>query len=594
MSTRRRQPAQLCSIIFIFGGNLPPRSPQDFTLLWNPFSDPLTFAVQLVTLVVFVELFDNEQTQLILLRSDPLEGVVDYRGRPVSRSGSGRLTSALFIIGVEIAERFVFYGICSNLITYLTGPLRESTAAAAAGVNAWFGVASMLPLFGAFLADSCLGRYRTIVLASILYLLGLSMLSFSATLPSLQPPKCRDINDTAACKPSTFQVAFFYFSLYLVAFAQGGHKPCVQAFGADQFDQNDPKERAARSSFFNWWYFGMCGGNVLTIPVLNYIQDNLGWGFGFGVPCIAMLLALILFLLGTKTYRFYLLDHEDPFTRLGKSFVTLVRRSRETQGSKEEYEDDVDHAEEAKGILKLFPIWATCLVYGVAFAQSVTFFTKQASTLDRNIVSGLQVPSAALQSFITLSVVAFVPIYDRLIVPVARKFSLISSGITMLQRIGTGMFVSIVSMVIAALVEMKRLKTARDYGLVDQPGTPIPMSFWWIVPQFLLVGIADVFTMVGLQEFFYDQMPDALRSLGLALYLSIFGVGSFISSFLVSVVDETTKKGQGISWFSDNLNRGHLDYFYWLLGGLSALELAIYLFFTKDYVYKAKGNITVN
>ena len=248
----------------------------------------------------------------------------------------------------------------------------------------------------------------------------------------------------------------------------------------------------------------------------------------------------------------------------------------------------VTEVEEAKAMLRLIPIWCSCLVYGILFAQTETFFTKQGATMDRMLISGFNIPSASFQSISAVSILIFLPVYDRILVPIARSFTGNTSGITMLQRIGTGILISIFVMILAALVEMKRLKTIHEYDLVDNPSATIPMSIWWMAPQNILFGVADVFTMVGMQEFFYDQVSTELRSIGLALYISVAGVGSFLSAFLVSFIDKATSGSDRDSWISNNLNKAHLDYYYWLLAGLSALGFACYLHFAKSYIYNRK------
>ncbi|KAM7256266.1 hypothetical protein ACFE04_012007 [Oxalis oulophora] len=150
----------------------------------------------------------------------------------------------------------------------------------------------------------------------------LGLLTFSALLPS------QNIDETVSRSPH-FQIILFFFALYLVAIAQGGHRPCVQAFGADQFDEEDTEECKAKSSFFNWWYFGLCGGVLISQFILTYIQDNLSWVLGFGIPCMVMVLALVVFLLGTRTYRFKTKGtEENPFVRIGRVFVTAIKNCR--------------------------------------------------------------------------------------------------------------------------------------------------------------------------------------------------------------------------------------------------------------------------
>ncbi|XWS24769.1 hypothetical protein CRYUN_Cryun27aG0012800 [Craigia yunnanensis] len=421
----------------------------------------------------------NTETPL-LEDTTTVNGSVDYKGCPARRSSFGGWRSASFIIAVEVAERFAYFGISSNLITYLTGPLAQSTATAAENVNAWSGTAMLLPLLGAFLADAYLGRYRTIIISSLIYILGLGLLTLSAMLTSLSNSDCQNTNNITSCSTPQVLVFSFIFSLYLVAIAQGGHKPCVQAFGADQFDGNDPKESIAKSSFFNWWYFTLSTGVLLSLLIVVYIQDNLSWALAFGILCTIMLVALLVFLLGTKTYRYTAkVNEENPFTRIGQVFViavnnrhnappatvaevevlqTLPQQSSEQfkflnkallarDGSSEDWKGcSFNDVEEAKALLRLIPIWTTCLVYAIVFAQASTFFTKQGATMDRKLAAGLTIPAASLQFFIGVSIIVFIPLYDRVFVPIARTLTQKPAGITMLQRIGTGMFLSAFSM----------------------------------------------------------------------------------------------------------------------------------------------------
>ena len=102
------------------------------------------------------------------------DGSTYLKGRPSRRSLTGGWVASLCIIGIEITEQIAYYGIVSNLVTYLTNVMHQTTSTAAKNVNVWAGIASMLPLLGAFVADSYLGPYWTILISSIVYLVGSS------------------------------------------------------------------------------------------------------------------------------------------------------------------------------------------------------------------------------------------------------------------------------------------------------------------------------------------------------------------------------------------------------------------------------------
>eukprot|EP00249_Psilotum_nudum_P017061 c26135_g1_i1 orf=1057-2967(+) len=573
----------------------------------------------------------NGKSSYQSLRNMVQDGSVDLDGKPVSRSRTGGWKSCAFIIGVELGERFAFYGIASNLIQYLTNVMHEGLATADKNVSNWTGVALVMPFIGGFFADAYVGRYWTIAVVCVVYVLGLVFLTLSATLHTLKPSACA--NPLLPCpKASSAQSGFFFFSLYLVAIGTGGVKPCLQAFGADQFDDEDPTEKKRKTSFFNWWYFGLCFGALLAFTVLVYIDQNVSWGLGFGIPAAVMVVALGIFLIGTPFYR-----HKRPggsaLTRIFQVIVAAIRKWNLVVPSDEKllYENHneesmlvgrrqlqhtdqfafldkaavidsraegqyttqenpwrlcpVTQVEEVKLVTRVIPVWLTTFTYGVVITQISTLFTQQGATLDRRM-GHFKIPPASFQAVCTIVVLLIVPLYDRILVPAARAFTGKERGISLLQRTGVGLFLSILCMITAALIEKKRLNAAKDHDLLDTPQVMIPMTIFWLLPQYIIIGIAEVFTLVGEQEFFYDQVPDTMKSLGMALYLGSNGVGSFLNSLLITIVNRISSRNGHNHWIRKNINRSHIDYYYYLLAALCALNFLLFLLVAHFYKYK--------
>ncbi|XP_058079792.1 protein NRT1/ PTR FAMILY 8.3-like isoform X2 [Magnolia sinica] len=555
------------------------------------------------------------------------DGSVDLKGNPVLRHNTGNWRACPFILGTECCERLAYYGIATNLVTYLTNTLHEGNVSAARNVTTWSGTCYLMPLLGAVLADAYWGRYWTIAIFSTIYFIGMCMLTLSASIPALKPPSCMGSICPSA---SPVQYAVFFFGLYMIALGTGGIKPCVSSFGADQFDDTDLTERVKKGSFFNWFYFSINIGALISSSLIVWIQDNCGWGLGFGIPTLFMGLAIGSFFSGTILYRFQK-PGGSPITRMCQVVVASLRKWNvevphdssllyEVQdktsaigGSRKlEHSDELEcldkaatvtnldmktndfsnpwrlctvtQVEELKILVRMFPIWATGIVFSAVYAQMSTMFLEQGMVLDTSLGS-FTIPPASLSTFDTISVIIWVPIYDRILVPIARKFTGKERGFSELQRMGIGLFISILSMTAAALVEIKRLEIAKAEGLTHEK-IAVPMSIFWQIPQYFLVGAAEIFTFIGQLEFFYDQSPDAMRSLCSALSLLTTALGNYLSSFILTIVTSITTKGGKPGWIPNNLNEGHLDYFFWLLAGLSLLNLLVYMYCASRYKCK--------
>ncbi|KAG0574243.1 hypothetical protein KC19_VG247000 [Ceratodon purpureus] len=460
----------------------------------------------------------------------------------------------------------------------------------------------------------------------------------SVSLASLKPPVCDPtmLSPGMGCqKASTGQICFFYFSLYLMALGAGGIKSCVTAFAGDQFDNNDAQEARRKMSFPNWWFVSISFGTMLSVSILVYVQDNVGWAWGYGVPTAITGMATLAYLVGTPHYR-HQTPSGSPLTRVAQVVCSAVSKWNTAVPSNSDLLHEVDdreassafrrrlphtpslhfldkaavkpndqesvrkaegsdspspwelctvtQVEEVKLLVRMLPIWWTNLMFSAVFAQVGTLFLNQGTTMDRHMGPNFEIPAASMPLFITATICIFLPLYDKYFVPFVRSFTGDIRGLTLLQRIGVGQILSSLSIAVAAAVEMRRLRVAAENEMLDSG--QVPMSIFWLLPQYVLTGICEVFISVGQMEFFLDQAPDSMRSLGNALYLSTVAVGSFVSSLLVSIVTDVTHDSNG-GWIGNNLNRSHMDYFYWLLAVLSFANTLTFVWCAQWYTYKS-------
>ncbi|XP_022725713.1 protein NRT1/ PTR FAMILY 4.6-like isoform X2 [Durio zibethinus] len=532
------------------------------------------------------------------------------------------MLAASFVLVVEVLENLAYLANASNLVLYLSKHMHLSPSKSANNVTNFMGTAFLLALLGGCLSDAFFTTYHIYLISALIEFLGLIILAMQARTPSLKPPES----------------AMLFIGLYLVALGVGGIKGSLPTHGAEQFDESTPQGRKQRSTFFNYFIFCLSCGALIAVTFVVWIEDNKGWEWGFAISTVAILLSIPIFLVGSTFYR-NKIPFGSPLKTISKVLVAAMLNScmsrsprnaiaylaaspyYPTETSKEAednakqskqpdqipteslkflnravvnkpanpaFECSLQQVEEVKIVLKILPIFACTIVINCCLAQLSTFSVEQAATMNSKLGS-LKIPPASLPVFPVVFIMILAPVYDHFIIPFARKVTKTEMGITHLQRIGIGLFLSIIAMAVAALVEIKRKRVATDSGLLDSTN-PLPITFFWIALQYLFLGSADLFTLTGLLEFFFTEAPSSMRSLATSLSWASLAMGYYLSSVIVSIVNNLTDNSGHKPWLSGHtINHYHLERFYWLMCVLSALNFLHYLFRAMRYKYRSAG-----
>lgn len=527
----------------------------------------------------------------------------NWLGQPTNdRNDLGGWSCSLAVIGASFLVQSAFSGIVVNLVLYLVDARGESNASAAASVNNLAGTSFVFSFIGGFISDSYTGRFWGSVICEILLIL--SFLSISLTGMVMEYAQ------------STVLWPVQFLSLYLMAVASGSTSASLVSFGADQLLFHDEK-----ATYFTLYAMTISAGQVFASTVIAYVDWRGRWVLGFWLCTAATGAALVLILSIASKCRIYQAGG-NLLLRVGQVLVSAIRNRNlqipkdprmlhEVEGEmsaipgcrklihteslrcldkaavrSDDGETDgawrlctVTQVEEVKCLGKVIPIGIAVTCGCTALAQISSVFEEQAAATNGELVNGLSIAPASMQFFFTAG--ALLTGFVCNAIAACWPFKCCGNrGCTSLQLQGSAMLLSCIAMVFAAFVEAHRLEIAHASGSL------IYMS--WLIPQNFLVGVAANLMWAGGMNFFYNEVSDGMRSIGTCLGWLFSGLGNYLSSVFVILITAITTKGGRAGWIPDDLDEGHLDYFYWFLASFLAFSFGLFLLLTHFYTYRDK------
>ncbi|XP_065847168.1 protein NRT1/ PTR FAMILY 2.11-like [Euphorbia lathyris] len=540
-----------------------------------------------------------------------------------------------FIIGNETFEKLGALGTLANLLIYLTTVFNMKSITAATIVNVFNGTTNFGTLVGAYLCDTYFGRYNTLAFSTVMSFLGLLAIDLTAAVSKLHPPHCA--KDSPICQgPTPGQLAFLMAAFGLMIIGAGGVRPCNLAFGADQFNPKTESGKRGINSFFNWYFFTFTFAQMISLTLIVYVQSNVSWAIGLAIPAILMLIACLVFFMGSKIY-VKVKATGSPMTSVAQVIAVSIKKRRlkpvdqpwltlfnhiplnsinvklpytnqfrfldKAAIKTDEDETNLDgsprdpwklcsmqQVEEVKCLMRVLPIWISAVIFYIAIVQQHTYAVFQAVQSDRRLGnSEFQIPAASYTVFLMLSLSIFIPVYDRILVPFMQRLTGKEGGITILQRIGIGILLSVITMIVSAVIEERRRTIALNkptLGIAARRGDISSMSSLWLIIQLAIAGLAEAFGSIGLVEFYYKQFPENMRSIAGSLFFCGMAGASYVSSLLITIVHKTTEGSANGNWLSEDLNKGRLDYYYYMIAVIGAFNFAYFLVCANWFKYK--------
>jgi len=389
----------------------------------------------------------------------------------------------------------------------MVSQLMMTEAEATSTYHLFVGAAYLLPLVGAYISDRFLGKYKTIMLLSLVYCAGHAALSIWENKMGL------------------------YLGLGLIALGSGGIKPCVSAHVGDQFDATN---KHLVKKVFDLFYWMINFGSFFSTLMIPWTLKHFGSQIAFGIPGVLMAVATYIFWLGRKHY-----VHVPPAGKTRGGFLAVCTEAlkQKLKGQKTASDflglAEVKFGEEAvdgaRDVTKIMKIFITVSIFWALFDQHGSSWVLQAQKMNPNFF-GIQLDPAQIQALNPIMVMALIPIFNFLIIPMVERAKI---KVTPLRKMAVGMYLAAGSFATVAIIQK----------FVDD-GTQVNMM-WQFIPYLVLTAAEVLVSITGL-EFAYTQAPKALKSTIMSFWLLTVFFGNLLTAYISKI---NVFQGSSFFWF---------------------------------------------
>uniref|UniRef100_A0A673TW39 Solute carrier family 15 member 3 n=1 Tax=Suricata suricatta TaxID=37032 RepID=A0A673TW39_SURSU len=513
-----------------------------------------------------------------------------------------RRTAAAAVLLVEALERAAFFGISANLVLYLnSASFHWDGQQASRAALVFLGASYLLAPVGGWLADAYLGRHRSITLSLLIYLSASSLLlatafldgrrSFCGEVPqaplgsACPSPACPRASSAPYCAPT------LYSGLLLLALAASSIRSNLTSFGADQV--MDLGRQASRR-FFNWLYWSINAGAVLSLLVVAFIQQNINFPLGYGITVGCVGLAFFIFLFATPIF-----VTKPPTGSQVSSMLKLALQncscpssiSRDPQGtqtvpaqrSSQSGPSQQEDIANFQVLVKILPVMVTLVPYWMVYFQvSILTFRSGDTGSPQSKFFGSDSFNFSLPYLLLSHQLPIVTPITCQALPCAKLPTVDLATVPPFPPPGG--------------LEMERLRYIHRNETVSQKiGKNVyyaaPLSIWWQAPQYLLIGISEIFASIPGLEFAYSEAPRSMQGAIMGIFFCLSGVGSLLGSSLVALL---SLPGGWLYCPKDfgNINNCRMDLYFFLLAAIQAATALLFIWIAGRYEKAARGPVS--